>query len=225
MQARKGKVVLSSPHHPQLRATHSLPEEGNGVQLRPLNGKPSGEMNVLSSPASTSPSQTSFPLFTPSQNPNPHSKSSCPFPPKSHSLSPPCFAKQQSSSPVLEQAPPPPPERSPRSNGRVPEIDTPDEVLVVRRPVMELPDDEEPDGREGSDEAGEYGSSALDAGLSEFAKKMPMFEPERVSPGSSEEKPLAVNLDLALYRAKVLTRNYKYEEARSILEKVRTVDP
>lgn len=90
---------------------------------------------------------------------------------------------------------------------------------------MELPDDEEPDGREGSDEAGEYGSSALDAGLSEFAKKMPMFEPERVSPGSSEEKPLAVNLDLALYRAKVLTRNYKYEEARSILEKVRTVDP
>lgn len=126
---------------------------------------------------------------------------------------------------MLEQAPPPPPERSPRSNGRVPEIDTPDEVLVVRRPVMELPDDEEPDGREGSDEAGEYGSSALDAGLSEFAKKMPMFEPERVSPGSSEEKPLAVNLDLALYRAKVLTRNYKYEEARSILEKVRTVDP
>lgn len=179
-------------------------------------------MNVLSSPASTSPSQTSFPLFTPFQNPNSHPIFSFPFPGKSQSLSllPPCSAKKQSSSSVLEQAPPPPAERSSATNGRVPEGDLTDEVLVVRRPVMELVDEEESGGSNGNDSAGEYGSSAIDAGLSEFAKKMPMFEPERVGLRSSEEKPLAVNLDLALYRAKVLTRNYKYEEAQEILEKV-----
>ncbi|KAK4783440.1 hypothetical protein SAY86_007814 [Trapa natans] len=176
-------------------------------------------MNLLSSPASTTPSQTSFPLFTPSQNHSSHSKFTFVFPSKSHYPSPPCFAKQQSSSSsVLEQAPPPSAERSPRNNGGDPEIDPPDEVLVVRRPVME-PTDEESGASEGSDVAGEYGSSSLDEGLSKFAKKMPMFEPERVIPGSSEEKPLMVNLDLALYRAKVLTRNYKYDEAQRILEK------
>ncbi|PKI67258.1 hypothetical protein CRG98_012330 [Punica granatum] len=86
---------------------------------------------------------------------------------------------------------------------------------------MEFPDEEESSGgSEGDDAAADYkSSSALDAGLSKFAKKMPMFEPERVGPGSSDEKPLTVNLDLALYKAKVLTRNYKYEEAQRILEK------
>ncbi|CAK7326348.1 unnamed protein product [Dovyalis caffra] len=61
----------------------------------------------------------------------------------------------------------------------------------------------------------------IDVGLEEFAKKMPIFEPERVeSSGSgSQEKPLGVNLDLALYKAKVLTRRYKYKEAEEILQK------
>lgn len=77
-------------------------------------------------------------------------------------------------------------------------------------------------GGEESDEGGGLArSSAIDAGLTEFAKKMPMFEPERVegSPGS-QERPLAVNLDLALYRAKFLARSYRYDEAEDILDKV-----
>ena len=51
-----------------------------------------------------------------------------------------------------------------------------------------------------------------------FAKKMPMFEPERVE---SKERPLAINLDLALYRAKLLARRtFQYEKAESLLRKV-----
>lgn len=58
----------------------------------------------------------------------------------------------------------------------------------------------------------------IDDKLSKFAKKLPIFEPQRVG-SAAEEKPLLVNLDLALYRAKVLARNYKFQEAELILQK------
>lgn len=87
-------------------------------------------------------------------------------------------------------------------------------MLLVRRPVKEET------GDESNDEDPDIKSPAtFDAGLSEFAKKMPMFEPERLGSGTSQEKPLTVNLDLALYRAKVLARNYQYGEAEKIFEK------
>ncbi|PIN19213.1 hypothetical protein CDL12_08106 [Handroanthus impetiginosus] len=89
-----------------------------------------------------------------------------------------------------------------------------EELLVVRRPEMEFSDEDEKTENGKNLEV----SSGIDEGLSRFAKKMPIFEPERVESGS-EEKPLLVNLDLALYRAKILARNYRYEEAEEILRK------
>lgn len=106
-----------------------------------------------------------------------------------------------------------------------------EELLVVRRPVMEFSDDEAEEGkaegdvRNGSDNAAKLRkaaiSSSIDEGLSRFAKKMPIFEPKIVE-SSSEEVPLLVNLDLALYKAKILARNYRYAEAEEILRKVYT---
>lgn len=105
-----------------------------------------------------------------------------------------------------------------------------EELLVVRRPKMESSAEEEKEDEEDDedDEDSENESSNLsstsmfiDAKLSNFAKSMPIFEPERIKAASfSGEKPLLVNLDLALYRAKILTRNYQYEEAEKILQKV-----
>ncbi|KAL1226366.1 Protein high chlorophyll fluorescent [Cardamine amara subsp. amara] len=91
-------------------------------------------------------------------------------------------------------------------------------VLVVRRPLLENSDKEEE----------KTYPATIDAGLSKIAKKMPIFEPERSESSSStsaaaaaraQEKPLAVNLDLSLYRAKVLARNFRYKDAEKILEK------
>ncbi|KAK9145976.1 hypothetical protein Sjap_005879 [Stephania japonica] len=64
-------------------------------------------------------------------------------------------------------------------------------------------------------------SSVIDAKLSEFAKKMPMFEPsERVKLSTQENRtPLGINLELALYRAKVLARNSQFKEADQLLNK------
>lgn len=59
--------------------------------------------------------------------------------------------------------------------------------------------------------------SPIDAGLMEMAKMMPIFDPE--SGDSARDKPLMVNLDLSLYRAKVLARNFRYDEAEKILQK------
>lgn len=96
-------------------------------------------------------------------------------------------------------------------------------VLIVRRPLLENSD------KESSEEEGKKYPARIDAGLSQIAKKMPIFEPERSESSSSssaaaaaraQEKPLAVNLDLSLYRAKVLARNFKYKDAEKILEKV-----
>ncbi|KAK1387488.1 protein high chlorophyll fluorescent 107 [Heracleum sosnowskyi] len=80
-----------------------------------------------------------------------------------------------------------------------------EELLVVRRPVLDslVEDDEE-------------NLSSVDASLSKFAKKVPFFEPGRVE---SRESPLVVNLDLALYRSKVLARNFRYQEAEELLQK------
>ncbi|KAF2289053.1 hypothetical protein GH714_025512 [Hevea brasiliensis] len=138
-------------------------------------------------------------------------------------LSIPSSSKQ--SSPVLDQRPLSS-ESSPRNReteGNIKsEKDSLEGLLVARRPVVEVSGTE--DSSQGSDnnvDDGEKKSSAIiDAGLEEFAKKMPIFEPERVQVvGSSQDKPLTVNLDLALYKAKVLARNYRYPEAQEILEK------
>ena len=82
---------------------------------------------------------------------------------------------------------------------------------------MEVSGDDDEDKTE--DE--ESKSRVIDVGLAKFAKKMPIFEPdERVGSSSPMERPLTVNLDLALYRAKVLARRYRYAEAEQILQKV-----
>ncbi|CAN8259051.1 unnamed protein product [Cochlearia groenlandica] len=96
-------------------------------------------------------------------------------------------------------------------------------VLVVRRPLLENSDEKS------SEETEEKSYPArIDAGLSKIAKKMPIFEPEISESSSSssaaavaraQEKPLTVNLDLSLYRAKVLARNFRYKDAEMILEK------
>lgn len=96
-------------------------------------------------------------------------------------------------------------------------------LLVVRRPVKGLSGEEAEARNRGEDgwvEEEEASASRIDAGLNEFAKMMPMFEPlERVGAGW-EERPLGVNLELWLYRAKVLTREFQYGEAEKILRKV-----
>lgn len=94
--------------------------------------------------------------------------------------------------------------------------------------MLEFPGDDsliESGKREEEEEGVEEGrvsssSSSIEFGLSEIAKKMPMFEPERVDAASSE-KPLAINLELALYRAKVLARKFRFEEAEKVLKQVR----
>jgi tetratricopeptide (TPR) repeat protein len=82
--------------------------------------------------------------------------------------------------------------------------------------------------KESSEEEGKKYPARIDAGLSNIAKKMPIFEPERSESSSSssaaaaaraQERPLAVNLDLSLYKAKVLARNFRYKDAEKILEK------
>ncbi|PWA56296.1 high chlorophyll fluorescence phenotype [Artemisia annua] len=97
-----------------------------------------------------------------------------------------------------------------------------DDMLVVRRPVKESyeGDEVEEDESDGDDKVSTSSSSVMDEELSKFAKKMPIFEPKRGDAvSSSGEKMLVVNLDLALYRAKVLARNFRFKEAEDILEK------
>lgn len=72
------------------------------------------------------------------------------------------------------------------------------------------------------DEETEVESSTpmIDVRLTEIAKKMPIFEPENRVDSSALERPLIINLDLALYRAKMLARNFQYDEAQQVLQKV-----
>ncbi|KAJ0034122.1 hypothetical protein Pint_24352 [Pistacia integerrima] len=172
-------------------------------------------MNLFTS-TTTASSSSSKPLFCPSQNPN---KSIFPFkiPCKTHISLPPCHSQQASAPLLLDPTP------NAKPNNKLLNVeekeDSVKKVLVVRRPVKEVSDDEDDDSGGGEeDDDGSSSSAIIDASLNEFAKKMPIFEPERVDSGS-QEKPLTVNLDLALYRAKILTKNFRYQEAQEILEK------
>ncbi|GMH18235.1 hypothetical protein Nepgr_020076 [Nepenthes gracilis] len=112
-----------------------------------------------------------------------------------------------------------------------PKLENGERFLEIRRPVMELDNDLE--GEEGETEKKEdddesskdgdiggikEGGLSIDENLEKFAKKIAIFEPERDESGP-REKLLSINLDLALYRAKVLARNYRHEEAEKILQK------
>ncbi|XP_028785299.1 protein high chlorophyll fluorescent 107-like [Neltuma alba] len=183
---------------------------------------------LLSSSSSSSSStscSSNFTIFTHSQNPNHlfklkfkllilplHSS------PSHHiAVNPQCSLRDSSSATVLakKSISTQPLDGVVSSQANSPNtVTTEDSVLVVRRPVKEFSDDEE--GRQVEESEGK--ASAIDAGLKEFAKKMPMFEPVRVE-SDSKEKLLIVNLDLALYRAKVLARNFRYEEAEAVLQK------
>ncbi|XP_010259268.1 PREDICTED: protein high chlorophyll fluorescent 107 isoform X2 [Nelumbo nucifera] len=184
---------------------------------------------------SSSSPKSQFPLFSPSPNHNP-SKIHFRFPirtlhPSSPLRIPPCSSKD--SFPSLEEkllfAESSDEDEDNEENKEKAaseqeytrsSSESPDGLLVVRRPVMELSAEEtdvsSAEIGEGDDSEEGSSSSAIDAGLSEFAKKMPIFEPERVEL-SSEQKPLGVNLELALYRAKILARKYQFEEAEKIL--------
>ncbi|XP_010548997.1 PREDICTED: protein high chlorophyll fluorescent 107 [Tarenaya hassleriana] len=172
-----------------------------------------------SSPAN--PSSFSLLFLSPSQNPDNLYKFQSKIHIRTHGNSgqsllshSPCSSKY--SSPVVERSP----------SGVSPNDDVrPEGVLVVRRPVLEN------SGEEPVEDEKTTSPARIDSSLSEMARKMPVFEPKR-SESSSEaagtrvqEKPLLVNLDLALYRAKVLTRNYKYKEAEKILEKCISIWP
>lgn len=168
-------------------------------------------MSLFSSTSTSSSS--SKPVFCPSQNPN-KSIFSFKIPCKIHLSFPPCHSQQAFSPLLLDQT------QNAKSNNNLPNVEEKEDslkkVLAVRRPVKEVSDDE------GGGEDGDGGSSSsaiIDASLNELAKKMPIFEPERVDSGS-QEKLLTVNLDLALYKAKILTKKFKYQEAQEILEKV-----
>ncbi|GER25629.1 pre-mRNA splicing factor [Striga asiatica] len=187
-----------------------------------------------SSSSSSSYSCSKFTLFSPSQHPNssklhfftplktPHSTTS-----NNHTLIP-VHSHDSSSSPVLQEK-----HQNSSSQANSTEIDSREcldeeianakksleELLVVRRPVMKFGEENAVDENEVSDKVkGIMPSSGLDERLSRLTKKMPIFEPKVVESGSGE-KPLSVNLDLALYKAKILARNYRYEEAEEILRK------
>ncbi|KAL6190866.1 hypothetical protein ACLB2K_037260 [Fragaria x ananassa] len=150
----------------------------------------------------SSSSSSSNPNFTLFSNPNHLSKFSFKIP-VLPLLSPPRCSSRDSSTQLLDH------DDRARTNAAVPDSKP---VLVVRRPALDVPSDSETDA--------EAAPSPLDLGLAEFAKKIAIFEPDDGDAASEpKEKPLKVNLDLALYRAKILTRNYRYAEAQQLLEK------
>ena len=165
---------------------------------------------LLSSPSSSSPSFPSnpnpnFSLFFSSQNLT-NFPPLLPFAPRCSSSSAAAAAAVAAASPKDRRPPlsPPPP---PLSRDVSPE----ERLPVVRRPAMDVSSAN--DDRSNS-------AAVIDAGLAEFAKKLPMFEPGERVVGSQEKPPLAVNLDLALYKAKILARNFRFQEAEDILKKV-----
>ncbi|PON93193.1 N-terminal acetyltransferase A, auxiliary subunit [Trema orientale] len=170
------------------------------------------------SPSSSSSPNPNFTLFFTPQNPSNLSKFALNFPLLNfHSSTRRYSSRDSSSAPVLD-----PPTSSGAAVSRR-QDSSPEKLLVVRRPAMEVtPGDGEGDDDDdvGEDDEEELKSTAaIDAGLAEFAKKMPIFEPgERVG-SVSQGKPLTVNLDLALYKAKVLTRSFRFAEAEEILQK------
>ncbi|KAF4360049.1 protein high chlorophyll fluorescent 107 [Cannabis sativa] len=161
-------------------------------------------------------SNPNFTLFFTSQNPTNLSKCTLHIPR--------CSSRDSSSAPVIDHA-----SALPYSDStsyaaaavvstkevasKRPTDSSPEDFLVVRRPAMESSVGD-------YDEDGLKSTAAIDDGLAKFAKKIPIFEPrERVESGSLQGKPLPVNLDLALYKAKVLNRSYRFAEAEEILQK------
>ncbi|PON90185.1 hypothetical protein TorRG33x02_140350 [Trema orientale] len=123
-----------------------------------------------------------------------------------------------SSAPVLD-----PPTSNAAAVSRRPDS-SPEKLPVVRRPAMEVTpgdgerDDDDSVGEE--DEKELKSTMAIDAGLTEFAKKMLIFKPGEGVGSGLKEKPLMVNLDLALYKAKVLTKSFQFAKVEEILQKV-----
>lgn len=175
--------------------------------------------------SSSSSSNSNFTLFSPTQNPNTLSKFSFKIPiiplhsssylnttTTTTTLTSSCSSKD-SNTPVLEQL---------SQNDVVSE----EKELVVRRPVMTADqfsgEGESVKVKEKENEKKVSKGPDIDVGLTKLAKKMPIFEPEQrvVERFGSTENPLTVNLDLALYRAKVLSRNFRYQEAEEMLQKV-----
>ncbi|XP_050216595.1 protein high chlorophyll fluorescent 107 [Mercurialis annua] len=190
-------------------------------------------MHLFSASSSTSSSKAaSLNLLTSSQNPNNKkylnstSKFSFKIPTKTTYLTP---LSSNNSSPILEQRPPLSSEFQNKEPIKEAEKDSFEGLPVVRRPAIELPSENSDQSKDGGGggliDANDVKKSPaiIDAGLEKFAKKLPFFEPERMevdsSASSSQEKPLRVNLDLALYKAKVLARSYRYADAEFILEK------
>lgn len=175
--------------------------------------------------SSSSSSNSNFTLFSPTQNPNTLSKFSFKIPiiplhsssylnttTTTTTLTSSCSSKD-SNTPVLEQL----------SQNDVVSVE---KELVVRRPVMTADqfsgEGESVKVKEKENEKKVSKGPDIDVGLTKLAKKMPIFEPEQrvVERFGSTENPLTVNLDLALYRAKVLSRNFRYQEAEEMLQKV-----
>ncbi|MCL7021668.1 hypothetical protein MKW94_018824 [Papaver nudicaule] len=195
------------------------------MQIFSSSPNPKFTLLPLSNPCNTNFNPSKFPLL------------SIPFPKtlnssSSHVKLPPCYSKEPSLDENL---------LCNDSDDEEYEDDTIKEgLLTVRKPVMEFPVEEEEEATSDNSSLSETNeeeievkeeveedkfavsstsSSTIDAGLSEFAKKMPIFEPETRIQLASEKKPLGINLELALYRAKVLARNFKFQEATEILQK------
>ncbi|KAF9619847.1 hypothetical protein IFM89_009598 [Coptis chinensis] len=148
-------------------------------------------------------SKSYIPLFSPSQNSKFHFPillKTLHFTPCTLKTTP--YSLRQNSVPALEES------------EEDKQVLSSDGLLTVRRPMMENDGESEEDNE-----------SVIDASLSKFAKKMPIFEPQERVELSSKEKPLGINLELALHRAKVLTRNFRFNEASEILQKCITVWP
>lgn len=178
--------------------------------------------------SSASSSNSNFTLFSPTQNSNTLSKFSFKIPiiplhsssyltttttTTTTTLTSSCSSKDSTlaTAPVLEQL---------TQND---DVVSKEKELVVRRPVMAADQfSGEGGGVEVIAEENDEDVSDIDVGLTELAKKMPIFEPEErvLERFGSTEKPLTVNLDLALYRAKVLSRGFRYQEAEKMLQKV-----
>ncbi|GAV70857.1 TPR_2 domain-containing protein [Cephalotus follicularis] len=173
-------------------------------------------MQFLSPSSSSTPQPNHFTLYSPSQTP----PNILPFKIPAKSL---CFSKQQQQH---EEAPTRPPLLTNLTQTPATETDSGEKILLVRRPMMDnisVSDSNDEDDENGDvplvdGNDGELNLLAIDKGLYKFAKKMPIFEPERVVSGSSQKKPLLVNLDLALYKARLFSRSYRYQEAEKILQ-------
>jgi hypothetical protein len=107
------------------------------------------------------------------------------------------------------------------------QTDTDESILVARRPVMDLTVQEESirsraesQRTEEEDDMNSSYSSKIDEKMSEIAKKLPIFQPENVKTAPPVDRPLLINLELALYRAKEHTRKFEFDKAEELLLKV-----